>query len=147
MQPSQACIKLIKSFEGCNLTAYACPAGKPTNGVGHTDGVKLGTVITQEQADANLLSDLQTASDAISRYVKVPLTQAQFDSLCSFIFNVGSYAFLGSTLLLKLNGGLYAEAAEEFLRWDHVGKKTLSGLTRRREAERAMFLNLDQFGP
>ncbi|EBY2991617.1 lysozyme, partial [Salmonella enterica subsp. enterica serovar Typhimurium] len=46
-----------------------------------------------------------------------------------------------STLLRKLNSGDYAGAADEFLRWNKAGGKVLNGLTRRREAERALFLS------
>lgn len=37
--------------------------------------------------------------------------------------------------------GDYAGAADEFLRWNKAGGKVLNGLTRRREAERALFLS------
>lgn len=56
---SDAGIKLIKSFEGCQLEAYLCPAKVWTIGYGHTEGVKEGQTITQEAAEAFLLSDLR----------------------------------------------------------------------------------------
>ncbi|MCD9436513.1 lysozyme, partial [Klebsiella pneumoniae] len=46
-----------------------------------------------------------------------------------------------STLLKKLNAGDIKGAADEFLRWNKSGGKVLNGLTRRREAERALFLS------
>jgi lysozyme len=147
MEPSQACINLVKEFEGRFLQSYKCPAGVWTIGVGHTDGVKEGTTITQEQADAYLRADLQAASHAINQYVKVPLTQHQHDSITSFVFNVGAYAFFGSTLLRKLNGSDFDGAADELLRWNKSGKRVLNGLTRRRMAERTMFLGIDPYGP
>jgi lysozyme len=46
-----------------------------------------------------------------------------------------------STLLRELNAGHYRTAADEFLKWDHAGGRVLLGLTRRRQAERALFLS------
>ena len=59
MKTSDRGIALIKSFEGCRLTAYLCPSGVWTIGYGHTEGVSKGQVITQEQADIFLKSDLE----------------------------------------------------------------------------------------
>ncbi|MEG5623927.1 lysozyme, partial [Enterobacter hormaechei] len=77
----------------------------------------------------------------VSRLVKVGLTQGQFDALVSFTYNLGARSLSTSTLLRKLNAGDYAGAADEFLRWNKAGGKVLNGLTRRREAERALFLS------
>jgi hypothetical protein len=74
----------------------------------------------------------------VSRLVKVGLTQGQFDALVSFTYNLGARSLSTSTLLRKLNAGDYAGAADEFLRWNKAGGKVLNGLTRRREAERAV---------
>ena len=54
MKISSKGVSLIKSFEGCRLKAYKCPAGVWTIGYGHTSGVKEGDTITQEQADEYL---------------------------------------------------------------------------------------------
>ena len=147
MEISQAGIDLVKNFEQCELIPYRCPAGVLTDGWGNTNGVVEGKPITQEKANADLYANLQTASDAVNRFVKVPLTQAQHDSLTSFIYNVGVYAFLGSTLLRRLNGSDFDGAADELLRWNKSGKRVLNGLTRRRTAERTMFLGIDPYGP
>ena len=48
-------IKLIKSFEGCVLSAYKCPAEIWTIGWGHTKDVYEGMTITQEEADSLFL--------------------------------------------------------------------------------------------
>ncbi|EAA7932780.1 lysozyme, partial [Salmonella enterica subsp. enterica] len=77
----------------------------------------------------------------VSRLVKVRLTQGQFDALVSFAYNLGARTLSTSTLLRKLNAGDYAGAADEFLCWNKAGGKVLKGLTRRREAERALFLS------
>ena len=50
-------IELVKKWEGCKLHAYLDGGGVPTIGYGHTDGVKLGDVCTQEQAEKWLKED------------------------------------------------------------------------------------------
>lgn len=132
-------INLIKKFEGLELKAYKDSVGILTIGYGHTHGVKAGDAITGQQADAFLREDVQVAELAVNTNVKVKLTQGQFDALMSFVFNLGSGNFVKSTLLKKLNAGDYAGAADEFGRWINAGGKPLTGLIKRRAAEREMF--------
>jgi lysozyme len=113
----------------------------PTIGWGHTAGVQLGDTCTQAQADAWFQTDALWAGQAILRTVDVALTQNQFDALVSFTFNVGVGAEAASTLLKVLNAGNYQAAADQFLRWDHVNGVVDPGLTRRRQAEQALFLS------
>lgn len=149
MITSEKGIRLIKQFEGCRLTAYPDPGtgGDPwTIGYGWThpiDGkpVKPGMTIDQETADRLLKTGLVSYENDVLKLVKVKLTQGQFDALVSFAYNVGSRSLSTSTLLKKLNGGDVNGAADEFPRWNKAGGKVMSGLTRRREAERAMFLS------
>ncbi|EQA1588789.1 lysozyme [Enterobacter hormaechei] len=145
MQTSENGIALIKEFEGCKLTAYQDSVGVWTIGYGWTqpvDGkpIRAGMTIKQETAERLLKTGLASYESDVSRLVKVGLTQGQFDALVSFTYNLGSRSLSTSTLLRKLNAGDYAGAADEFLRWNKAGGKVLSGLARRREAERALFL-------
>lgn len=141
MNISKNGIELIKRFEGCRLSAYRCPAGVWTIGYGHTgSNVRAGLQITQEQADNLLKQDLTVHCNNVSKLVKVPLTQNQFDALVSFEYNVGYGAFASSTLLRLLNQKKYKESAEQFARWKYAGKKVLAGLIRRRQAEKDLFL-------
>ena len=141
MKASQKAIELIKTWEGCKLEAYLCSANVWTIGVGTTKGVKPGMKITQAQADEMLHRDLAEFESAITRLVKVPLTQNQADALICFVYNIGIGAFSGSTLLKKLNTKDYAGAANEFGRWTKAGGKVLLGLERRRKAEKQLFLS------
>lgn len=146
MQTSDKGIALIKQFEGCKLTAYQDSVGVWTIGYGWTqpvDGkpIRAGMTIKQETAERLLKTGLVIYESDVSRLVKVSLTQGQFDALASFAYNLGARALSTSTLLRKLNAGDYAGAADEFLRWNKAGGKVLNGLTRRREAERALFLS------
>ncbi|POT89106.1 lysozyme [Enterobacter cloacae complex sp. ECNIH14] len=146
MQTSDKGIALIKEFEGCKLTAYQDSVGVWTIGYGWTqpvDGkpIRAGMTINQETAERLLKTGLVSYESDVSRLVKVGLTQGQFDALVSFTYNLGARSLSTSTLLRKLNSGDYAGAADEFLRWNKAGGKVLNGLTRRREAERALFLS------
>ncbi|HGG8805268.1 TPA: lysozyme [Enterobacter hormaechei subsp. hoffmannii] len=146
MQTSDKGIALIKEFEGCKLTAYQDSVGVWTIGYGWTqpvDGkpIRAGMTIKQETAERLLKTGLVSYEGDVSRLVKVGLTQEQFDALVSFTYNLGARSLSTSTLLRKLNAGDYTGAADEFLRWNKAGGKVLNGLTRRREAERALFLS------
>jgi lysozyme len=142
---SEKGLSLVRQFEGLRTTAYKCSAGVWTIGYGHTQQVKAGKVITKAQADAFLQLDISKADATIQRLVKVPINQNERDALASFIFNLGAGAFESSTLLKKINEGDKQSAANEFLKWDKfrnpVTKKleTLTGLTKRRVAEKSLF--------
>ena len=147
MITSKAGIELIKLYEGCRLTAYKCPAGVWTIGIGHTgtvNGVKIsaGMKITEAKAEELLRSDLQRFESAVNALILpyCPLNPYQFDALVSICFNIGITAFSRSTLVKLLTQKRYAEAAEQFLRWNKGGGKVLPGLVKRRNAERALFL-------
>ena len=146
MQTSDKGIAMIKEFEGCKLTAYQDSVGVWTIGYGWTqpvDGkpIRAGMTINQETAERLLKTGLVSYESDVSRLVKVGLTQGQFDALVSFTYNLGARSLSTSTLLRKLNAGDYVGAADEFMRWNKAGGKVLNGLTRRREAERALFLS------
>lgn len=138
---SEKGLALVKSFEGCYLEAYLCPAKVWTIGYGHTGTVEKGQTITKDEAERLLIKDLAWAENVVERHVKVELSAYQFDALTSFVFNVGEGAFKGSTLLRELNRGNYDAVPRQLLRWNKAGKpkKTLKGLTRRRMAEAALW--------
>ena len=128
---------LIKNFEGLRLTAYKCPAGVPTIGYGHTKNVKMGDVITLEQANLYLLQDLKGSIFCVNEYDKIyNFTQNEFDALVSFTFNCGK----GN--LTKLTGkGTRSKAliGQKILEYNKAGGKVLRGLVRRRQAEHDLY--------
>jgi lysozyme len=140
MKLSKRGLNLIKEFEDCKLRAYLDAVQVLTIGYGHTKGVKRGQTITQKEADRLLAEDVAEFEEGVNDAVKVPLTQNQFDALVVFSFNVGTGALKRSTLLKKLNAKNYVGAADELLKWNKAGGKVLRGLTRRRQAERKLFL-------
>ena len=139
MNISEAGLDFIKEHEGCRLEAYQDSVGVWTVGVGHTGPLVVkGLVITQDEADDLLRHDVAVAVKCVTGLVTVPLTQEEFDALCSFTFNLGCTALRNSTLLRKLNAGEDG-IATEFLKWDHAGGKQVAGLTKRRADEAALF--------
>lgn len=140
MKTSKRGLDLIKEYEGFRADAYLCPAGVWTIGYGTTKGVKKGDKVTKEQAERMLADDVAAFEQSVISAVKVPLNQNQFDALVSLTYNLGAGNLRSSTLLRMLNTGDYTGAAEQFLRWNKAGGKVLAGLTRRRESERALFL-------
>lgn len=134
---------MIKHFESCKLTAYQDSVGVWTIGWGHTAGVKKGDNWTQDEADDILLNDLEKFEGYVNQYVKVPLTQNQFDALVSWTFNLGPGNLKSSTMLIKLNEKNYDEVPSQMKRWNKAGGKVLRGLERRRNAEAAMFSGKD----
>lgn len=142
MKTSEAGKIFIKEKEGLRLEAYRCSAGALTIGYGHTGSDIVPEMrITPEQAEVYFFKDLENKAERyVNRYVKVKLTQGQFDALVSFTFNLGAGNLLKSTLLKLLNAGDYAGAAEQFERWTKSGGKVTSGLVKRRREEKEMFL-------
>lgn len=135
-------LALIKSFEGLRLEKYKDAVGKWTIGYGHLilPNENFSHPITEAEAEALLRTDLLMTERGVRKAVTVDLNQNQFDALVAFTFNLGAGNLQSSTLLKLLNQGEYAQAADQFLRWNKAGGKVLAGLTRRREAERALFL-------
>ncbi len=144
---NQAGLNLIEQFEGLRLVPYLDSAKIATIGLGTTrypDG-KAVTMqdppITKAQAYSFLTNHLEADCKAVSGMVKVAVNDNQFAALVSFAYNVGRNALASSTLLKKLNSGDMEGAADQFLRWDHAAGVVVAGLTRRRQAERALFLH------
>ena len=164
-------VELIKAFEGIpdgdpgtpGIDAYLDPVGIWTIGWGHAipwRGEFLrGEVnravarsmypggITLDEAEALLRGDLAGTAAEVTRLAGRSLADGPFGALVSFAFNVGCGALARSTLLRRLNAGEMGAAADQFLAWDkgRIGGvlRPLAGLTRRRRAERALFLGQD----
>ena len=138
MKSSELLISKIIEFEGCKLTAYKCPAGIWTIGVGHTKGVKQGQTITKEQAMTLLRGDLLSCENYVNN-LGVCKTQGQFDALVDFSFNLGSSALGRSTLLKYIRQGREEQyIRDEFAKWVNSKGERLKGLVIRRawEADR-----------
>jgi lysozyme len=140
---NDACISLVKYFEGCRLKAYRCPAGVLTCGWGTTEGVTEGDEWTQEEADQRLVEDLSIFETRVKRLLLLDPTPNQLAALVSFAYNVGTHNLRESTLLRLFNAGDMQGAADQFPRWNKANGKVLPGLVVRRDAERRLFLTED----
>ena len=138
------CTELVAEFEGFREDAYQDCVGVWTIGYGDTQfsgrPVREGDRISQGEAEELLQRRLDALANRLQATVTVPVTKGMGGALVSFCYNLGLGAFEGSTLLKYLNEGNYIAAAQEFPRWDKAGGKVWSGLTRRRESERQLFL-------
>lgn len=135
MKSSELLINKIIEFEGCKLTAYKCPAGIWTIGVGHTKGVKQGQTITKAQAMTLLRGDLLPCENYVNN-LGVCKTQGQFDALVDFSFNLGSSALGRSTLLKYIRqGNTEQNIRNEFEKWVNSKGERLKGLVIRRSWE------------
>ncbi|MBE9043977.1 lysozyme [Pleurocapsales cyanobacterium LEGE 10410] len=142
-------INLVKQYEGFSSRAYIDTSGLPVIGYGQSfiNGrrVRLGQYITRAQADAALEKELAHLQRKVAARVKVKLNPYQLGALTSLVYNAGMRIVTNSTLIRKLNAGDYAGAAREFPRWNKANKGgrlvVFSGLTRRRMAEKKLFLS------
>ena len=139
MKSSELLLNKIIDFEGCKLTAYKCPAGVWTIGVGHTKGVKQGQTITEAQAMSLLKGDLLPCENYVNN-LGVCKTQGQFDAIVDFAFNLGTAA-LGRSTLLKYIRAKKPEQyiREEFAKWVNSKGMRLKGLVIRRQWEADRF--------
>ncbi len=140
MVTSERGIALIEEFEGFRAQAYRDPVGIWTIGYGFTRGVRAGDTMTREQADARLRQELGEYEAGVARATGGRATQAQFDALVSFAFNVGVEGMAASSAVRAHNRGDHQAAARAFALWNKAGGKAWPGLTRRRAAEAALYL-------
>lgn len=151
MQINEKGLSLLKTWEqgpkgGFASTIYSCSAGKRTIGYGHVikpyEDIK--EPILEDKAEKLLKDDIFIVEEIINKYVKVPLTQNQFNALVCFVFNIGIDNFKKSTLLSFINKELFYKVPEQFLLWNKItvnGVKVVSnGLTNRRKAEVELWL-------
>lgn len=145
MKLSQNGVNFIKSHEALRLKAYQDSKGVWTIGWGHTKNVHPGDVITREQAEQFIRDDFAWVertlnADLVSGRDNPIVTQNEFDALCSLVFNIGSQAYLESTVRRKIKQGDKMGAAHAFGMWIYSNHKIAPGLVTRRNAERKMFL-------
>jgi lysozyme len=144
MTPSPELLEFLRAWEGPpSLRPRQDPVapGVWDIGYGHVCGPNEPT-ITPQRADEMLAEDIEKYANAVRDNVSVELEQCEFDALTSFTLNVGIGAFAKSTLrrLVNLRD---PDAADQFARWNKAGGREVLGLTKRRAAERAMFVDAD----
>lgn len=149
MTVNAATIDLITEFEGFEDHWYPDAAygwAVPTCAYGHTDNAgephyekTKDKVFSKAEGREILARDLAKVEATVRNAVKVAINENQIGALVSFTYNCGEGNFKGSTLLKKVNAGMFVEAGDEFGRWNKAKGKVLKGLTRRRAAEAVLF--------
>ena len=142
---SNKCLDLVKEFEGCRLTAYRDEVGVWTIGYGITNSdfkitkkiIRQGMKISKATAEKWLEESLN------KKYLPLVLEydkqynwdQNELDALVSFCYNIGSIKQLTAD-------GTRSKTvvASKILQYNKAGGKVYRGLTRRRKAERELFL-------
>lgn len=137
MSINEAGLNLIKEFEGLRLEAYLCPAGKWTIGYGTTMGVSRGMSVTKETAERLLRTDVQRF-EIVVHALRRAWTENEFSALVSFAYNCGA-----SNLRTLCRERSSEQIADAMLLYNKADGKALAGLTRRRQAERELFLKKD----
>lgn len=148
LRPSPWLFEFLKLWEQYRSRAFLpTPNDVPTIAWGHTRGVQMGDVCTVAQGEVWLQEDAQEAEATVDCYVQAPLSQNEYDALCSLIYNIGRNNFVyggpgggPSHILMYLNEDNWPAAAAEFPRWNKQHGIELPGLTRRRLAEQQRFL-------
>ena len=156
MQTSDRGLYALALHEGVVPAPYIDAVGVWTFGIGHAETSGLdpnprnmprGMPADQDAAIRESFrlfrGKIGVYEAAVERAVTVALSQHEFDALVSFQFNTGAIG--RASLTRRLNEGDRRGAADGLRAWNKGrvnGKLTvLDGLTRRREEERAMFLN------
>lgn len=142
---NQAGLELIKRWEGCELKAYKCPAGKWTVGYGLTSAagfIEVGpnTVLTQEEADWYLEKVANKFADGIRSAITAPINENQFAAFVSLAYNVGIAGVRKSSAVRHFNEGNLDKVPHAIRAWNKAGGKVLKGLVNRREDEVKLFL-------
>lgn len=140
--------RLITKFEGFSSKPYLCSAKIPTIGYGNTyypDGQRV-TLLDKEITEQDAFTMFKVIADrfakVVSKVVTQPLTQNKFNPLVSLCYNIGTAAFINSTLLKKVNADSDDKAiALEFMKWNKVNKKEVRGLTKRRSYEAVIYFS------
>jgi lysozyme len=167
MKVNDSAIELVKFCEGLHdgdltkigLQPKRCPAGIWTCCYGHAlrdskgnflrkesdkdEAYRQAGNLTEADAEALLVKDLEIFSTGVQHLVLVPVTDNQFGALVSLSYNIGLGNFADSTLRKKLNNKDYAGAADQFIRWNKSDGKVLRGLTIRRKREQDLFNRAD----
>ena len=135
---------IIREFEGFRSTAYRDTGGVWTIGFGtirYPNGVKVkqGDACTRAQAELWLKNDCKWVDVCLDKYIKVKVSQNQFDALASFVYNIGETAFVKSTMLKTINTGDLVGATNQFDRWVYDNGRKIEGLANRRAQEKALF--------
>ena len=140
---SDYAVEMIKKWEKFSNKNYLCPSKRNTIGYGtrldfHPE--LKNRCITEAKAVEVLKQDLNKyAVGAIKKFIQVPLSQNQFDALCSLIYNIGRPKFAESNLLNDLNAKDWESLKQNWSEFRIGDGQVLPGLIKRRSEELKLF--------
>lgn len=147
---SEACIAMIKEFEGFRALPYSDDNGKWYIGYGtECQSADYPTGITEWEADAllrrHLVEQDEPKVNSFLLQYGVSVTQSQFDALVSLTYNLGSQWInpeyrLCSYLINGVERYTEAEVVNAIAAWCHSGTAVLENLVERRLREAFLFL-------
>lgn len=135
-------VALVGGFEGLRQTAYLDVVSVPTVCYGETRGVRMGDRHTKAECDAMLVAGLSEFEAGVLACAPglAQAPDARLVAHVSLAYNIGVGAYCRSTVARRFNAGEVAASCDAFLMWDKAKGIRFPGLTRRREAERALCL-------
>ncbi|KQP62246.1 lysozyme [Methylobacterium sp. Leaf112] len=135
------CCTTITGFEGMRTTAYRDSIGVPTVCIGETKGVRMGQRFSVAECQAMLVKRLgEDYAPAIERCVTRPMGDDFYVAALSLSYNIGTGGFCRSSIVRLYNAGDRRASCNAFLLYDKAGGRVLTGLVKRRQAERALCL-------
>jgi lysozyme len=149
MTPLDYLWPLLKAHEGFRSAPYRDVTGRWTIGYGSTYGLD-GLVVdgshptvNEDEAEALALRLIDKNIMPVLRCVPLfrTLQAPCIAALIDFCYNLGTPAFIRSTLRKLLVAGDMVGASNEFPKWNEAGGRVLPELVRRRAAERELFLS------
>lgn len=117
-------------------------SGAPwTQGSGFTKGIgPQSPMMSEVESEARLDAEIAHFAAGVERVLTRPANENQLAAMVSLAFNIGLGAFARSTVLKAHNRGDFDAAARAFALWNKAGGRVMRGLTRRRAAEAALYL-------
>lgn len=140
----------IREMEAESFDLYSDLSGLPTIGIDHVltksermsgkimianQWVRYDSGLTDKQIDLLFDQDIDIVERTLNLIVGQPLSQDQFNALASFVFSVGTQAFMNSSLLRELNAGHFEAVPQQWQRWIYDHGTKFKGLIKRRNAE------------
>lgn len=135
-------IAFVSTWEGTRYVPYRDLVGIWTVCEGITGKhVVPGKEYSREECDALTGGAIEQHGRELLACINQPITQAQYEALASWAYNIGTGAACQSRLVRLLNAGTTPDIwCEELMRWNRAGGQEVKGLTRRRKAERELCL-------
>lgn len=109
--------------------------------------VQIGDEITEAASLVWVENKLKKDMRIVKGWLKVPMTQNEFDALLAFTYNVGPARNGKETFVKLLNDQFYVEAGNKLLEFNKSKGQVLEGLNRRRRKELDLWMKNNPGNP